>query len=130
MPVRPRHGTSVAFSRRPEEPFMIRRAILFIAVTLALPLLAQPREVSRIEVRGSVPAGIILSQSALVEGRGYTESDLDAAIARLRRLPFVHDARYALEGETLVLEVDGVTPLFFDAQAVSDRFRSDSANSA
>lgn len=98
---------------------MIRRAVLFIV--LALPLIAQPRVVSRIEVRGSVPAGIILSQSALVEGRGYTDADLDAAIARLRRLPFVHDARYALEGETLVLEINGTTPLFFDVQAVSNR---------
>jgi hypothetical protein len=102
---------------------MIRRAVLFIVLVLALPLFAQPKQVvSRIDVRGSVPAAIIISQSALVEGRGYTPADLDAAIARLRRLPFVHDARYALEGETLVIQIDGATPFFFDVQALSDRF--------
>ncbi|HEY0160705.1 MAG TPA: hypothetical protein VGF28_25695 [Thermoanaerobaculia bacterium] len=95
---------------------IVRRAVLFLL--LALPLAAQTqRVVSRIEVRGGVPAAIILSQSALEEGGRYSDDDLDAAIARLRRLPFVHDARYTLDGETLILEVDGTTPVFFDVQA-------------
>lgn len=109
---------------------MIRRAVLLLTFTLALPCFAQTqRLVSRIEVRGSVPAAIVISQSALVEGRGYSDADLDAAVARLRRLPFVHDARYALEGETLVLEIDGATPLFFDVQALGARSDFDTETS-
>jgi len=95
----------------------------------ALPLMAQ-RTVSRIEVRGNVPAAIVLPQSALVEGRAYRDTDLEAAVARLRRLPFIFDARYSMEGETLVLEVTGETPLFFQVEGTGAKSHFDDNNTA
>ena len=109
---------------------MIRRLILIAALLVAVPLSAQGKHrVSRIDVRGDVPARIVVSQSTLAEGRSYTDDDLELAVARVRRLPFVYDARYSLEGETLVLEVNGVTKLFGDLDASGvgsegDRFSS------
>lgn len=94
------------------------RAMRFVLICLlALSAAAQEHRVSRIEVRGNVPAPIVVAQSALSEGRGYSTSDLDAGIARLRRLPFVYDARYVLDGDTLRIEVTGETPLFAEIDA-------------
>lgn len=108
---------------------MTRLATSFLALLLAIPIAAQQR-ISRIEVRGDVPSSIVISQSALTEGETYTESDLDAAAARVRRLPFVHDARYTVDGETLRIEVTGMTPVFgeVEAFAVKTRFGDTSAS--
>jgi hypothetical protein len=102
---------------------MTRRLILILAFLIAVPVVAQHR-VSRIEVRSSVPDAIITSQSALEEGRSYSDKDLEVAVARLRRLPFVFDARYSLEGETLVLEVDAMTRFFGDLEAAAIGYQS------
>jgi hypothetical protein len=107
---------------------MLRRLLLLL--TLALPLAAQEQRISRIEVRGNVPASIVISQSALVEGRSYSTDDLEAGVARVRRLPFVYDARYVIDGETLRIEVTGMTPLFADVEAVSARHDSTTDNAA
>jgi len=98
---------------------MHRRLILLFAFLVALPLAAQ-RTVSRIDVRGSVPASIVTSQTALTAGRSYTERDLEIAMGRLRRLPFVFDATYTFEGDALVIEVNAVNRFFgeLDARAV------------
>lgn len=96
---------------------MIRRSILFLLLVVAVPLSAQ-RVVSRIEVRGNVPASIVVPQSALVEGRSYTDAELDVAVARIRRLPFVYEARYSFEDGALVLDVTGVTRFFFELDAI------------
>lgn len=96
---------------------MSRIATYFLLLFFTVSIAAQQR-IARIEVRGDVPASIVLSQSALVEGRAYTESDLDAAVARIRRLPFVHDARYVVDGETLRIEVTGMTPLFGEVEVL------------
>jgi hypothetical protein len=95
---------------------MFRRLILAIVVSLTLPAAAQ-HVITRIEVRGNVPASIVVPQTALIEGGSYTLEDLDIAVARIRRLPFVYDAHYNLEGMTLILNVTGTTPFFFDARA-------------
>lgn len=94
---------------------MFRKLILSILAVLALPAAAQ-QVITRIEVRGNVPASIVIPQTALIEGGSYTPQDLDVAIARIRRLPFVYDAHYNLEGMTLILNVTGTTPFFFDLQ--------------
>jgi hypothetical protein len=97
---------------------MHRRVILFLMLLVAVPLLAQTQHlVSRIDVRGNVPAAIVQSQSALAAGRSYSDKDLEVAMARLRRLPFVFDARYTIEGETLVVEVDAVNRFFAELDA-------------
>ena len=107
----------------------MNRRLTFILYLLlfALPLAAQAtrHRVGRIDVRGNVPASIVVSQSAVVEGRSYTDRDLDVAIARLRRLPFVYDARYSFEGETLVIEIDSMSRFFADVDALSESFEND-----
>ena len=107
---------------------MKRLSLFFLALLFASTLHA--RVISRIEVVGNVPASIVLPQSALEEGRTYSDADLDVAVARLRRLPFVFDARYVVDGSTLLLEVNGMTSLFFDADSSSDRRRSSADNIA
>lgn len=97
---------------------MSHRATLFLLLLLTFPLAGQQR-IARIEVAGGIPASIVVSQSALVEGRSYNESDLDAAVARIRRLPFVYDARWTVTGETLRIEVTGMTRLFAEAEVLS-----------
>jgi hypothetical protein len=102
---------------------MYRRLILLLILVLALPLLAQTKRlVSRIEVVGDVPDHIVTSQSALVAGRSYSDRDLEIAVARVRRLPFVYDVRYSLDGETLVIEVTAVSQFSADVDAAGSRF--------
>lgn len=99
---------------------MNRRLILIATLLFAVSLSAQVKHrISRIDVRGDVPARVVVSQSALAEGRSYSDDDLEIAVARVRRLPFVYDARYSMEGETLVLEVSGMTRLYGDVDAAS-----------
>lgn len=94
---------------------MQRRIILLLVLLFALPLVAQTKRlVSRIDVRGNVPAGIVTSQTAIAEGRSYSDKDLDLAMARLRRLPFVFDASWSVEGDTLVIEVNPMSRFFGD----------------
>jgi hypothetical protein len=94
------------------------KRLTMILLLLVLPMAAQAqRVVSRIEVRGNVPAQIVTSQTALVEGRSYSDKDLEVAMGRLRRLPFVFDARYSMDGDTLVIEIDSMSRLFADLAA-------------
>lgn len=110
---------------------MHRRLIFFIAFLIAVPLMAQTRHlVSRIQVTGDVSEKIVRSQSALAEGRSYGTADLEAAMARLRRLPFVFDARYTIDGETLVIDIDGMRRLFAEAGAFGVGFEHDQSASA
>jgi hypothetical protein len=105
---------------------MHRRFILLLLLLVALPLAAQTRHlVSRIEVVGDVPKGIVTTQSALAEGQSYSDRDLEIAVGRLRRLPFVYDARYTIDGETLVLEVTAVSRLSADVHADGTRLHDD-----
>jgi hypothetical protein len=108
---------------------MIRRLILPLLLVLALPAAAQ-RVISRIEVRGKVPASIVLSQTALIEGQSYTDADLDVAVARIRRLPFVYEAHYTVEGMTLVLHVNAMTPFYFDAEVDAAKSSIDDSSTA
>jgi hypothetical protein len=98
---------------------MIRRLVLSVLliglVGPAMPAAAQ-HVITRIEVRGNVPASIVIPQTALLEGGSYSPQDLDVAVARIRRLPFVYDAHYNLDGTTLIFNVTGTTPFFFDLE--------------
>ena len=109
----------------------MRRLILLLAVLIAVPLFAQTTHtISRIEVRGSVPARVVTTQTALVEGRSYTTADLEAAMGRLRRLPFVFDATYTVDGSTLVIDVAAVTRFFGELDAVGSGFDGNDSGSA
>lgn len=104
---------------------------LALILLIVLPLAAQSKHlVSRIDVRGNVPAHIVTSQSALVEGRSYSDKDLEVAMARLRRLPFVYDAQYSMEGEVLVIEIDAVSRFFGDLDANGIGFENDQTGNA
>lgn len=110
---------------------MHRRLTLLIAFLLALPLAAQTKHlVSRIEVRGDVPVDIVTSQSALVEGQSYSDRDLEIAVGRLRRLPFVYDARYTIEGETLIIDIAAVSRFSADVDALGNRFQHEDRGDA
>ncbi|HJQ36503.1 MAG TPA: hypothetical protein VKB93_05145 [Thermoanaerobaculia bacterium] len=109
----------------------MNRLIVIALLLAAFSLSAQTNHrVSRIDVRGDVPARIVVSQSALAEGRSYSDSDLEVAVARVRRLPFVYDARYSMEGETLILEVSGMTRLFGNVDASSIGVEGEHSSSA
>lgn len=96
-----------------------------IALLIVFPILAEAQHrVARIEVNSRVPARILLTQSALVEGQTYSTADLEVAVARLRRLPFVYDARYRLDGETLILDVEAMSRFFAELDAFSQSFES------
>ena len=89
------------------------------------------------EVRGlnRASASSILAASRLVAGEAYDESDIGAAAARIRRLPFVHDAEVRLIPGTergfyrVVFEVDETTRYFVAADLelleVGDEVRFD-----
>jgi hypothetical protein len=68
-------------------------ALMFLATTAA----AQPILIETIEVKTDrAKPSIIRAETRLVAGRSYTTEQLDQAIYRVRRLPFVVDASYAL----------------------------------
>ncbi len=106
---------------------MNRRTLGFAFLLITAPLFAQTGHlVSRIDVRGGrAPAALIISQTALEVGRTYSDRDLEIAVARIRRLPFIYDARYSMEGETLILEIDTVTRFFADVDVEGSSFPGD-----
>jgi hypothetical protein len=73
-----------------------------------------------IEVDNASPAigAIVLSQSLLKEGSRYSETELRDALSRVRRLPFVRDAEFALhKGSSrgayrLGISVERMSPFF------------------
>lgn len=109
-------GTAVALTHWRKGTPLNRRPLAFaLLFILTTPLLAQSgRLVSRIEVRGKVPAPLVISQTALVEGRTYSDRDLDIAVSRIAKLPFVFDASYSMEGETLIIDVAVMTRFYAD----------------
>ncbi|HJQ36805.1 MAG TPA: hypothetical protein VKB93_06685 [Thermoanaerobaculia bacterium] len=77
--------------------------------------------IERIEVRNAhrVSSQLIARETLLREGGEYSEADLSAASARLRRLPFLLSADFALEKgsdrgrHVLVINVIETKPLFY-----------------
>ena len=68
-------------------------------VEALLPTGAEPRyHIQAIEVRGNkyVSSSVVASESLIEPGGVYTESDLSAAVGRIRRLPFIRDVEIAL----------------------------------
>jgi hypothetical protein len=94
---------------------MKRIAVVILLGIIAVPLLAQARhQVARIDFRSRIPAKILKTQSALAEDRSYTDAELELAMSRLRRLPFVYAAHYTLDGNTLVIDVADEYHFFYD----------------
>lgn len=105
---------------------MIRKLILLLLV--AAPLFADdaPLFIERIEVRNHrrVSPDVVIAESRLREGRGYSEADLRDAATRLSRLPFLLSVDFSLEKgsergrHVLVLTVNETRPFFFLVDAV------------
>ena len=99
-------------------------ALAFLATTA----LAQPVLIEKIEVSADrAKPSIIRAETRLKAGRAYTAEQLDQAIYRIRRLPFVVDADYTLrpgstpEGRVMAIRVvdQGMFNFDFDVDAVA-----------
>jgi len=75
----------------------MRRLVLAFLLT-ATPVLAETFTIERIDVNAAhVKPAIVRAETRVAAGRSYTTEQLDQAIYRVRRLPFVVDATYSLE---------------------------------
>lgn len=103
--------------------------ILFLLLVTAGAFAAEPVrfQIESIEVTGGGARiqSIVIAQSLLREGQTYSEAELADAVSRIRRLPFVRAVSFSLAKGTerglyrLVITVDPMMSLFFDAQARS-----------
>jgi outer membrane protein assembly factor BamA len=103
---------------------MKRIAVIALLCIASLPLLAADHQVTKIDFRSRLPETVLRSQSALTEGRAYSDRDLELAVSRLRRLPFVYDARYKLEGTTLIIDVADEYHFFYDVDVLGETQQS------
>jgi hypothetical protein len=80
--------------------------------------------------RRPASARIVVSESLLKEGRSYAEDDLRAAIRRIKRLPFIIEADFALKKGTargryeLVVSVEETRPIFADLRSLHELHES------
>jgi hypothetical protein len=85
-------------------------------------------ETVRVEGTRHASPEIVVSESRLREGESYTEAELLEAVYRIRRLPFVLDATFALERGSrrgrfgLVVTVVEVRRLFYGFDGTATRF--------
>ncbi|HEV7516547.1 MAG TPA: hypothetical protein VGR07_09635 [Thermoanaerobaculia bacterium] len=116
--------------QHPHPPVGARFSLLVLALLaffLAVPAAATPADeaprflIEKITVAGNrrpASARIVVSESLLHEGRTYSEDELRDAIHRIKRLPFVIDADFALQKGSergrylLVVTVDETRLLF------------------
>lgn len=112
-----------------------QRIALILMTLLLHPLMLLAQQPStflirRIEVRGArfTPAGVVARESLLQEGRSYTEAELQDALARVKRLPFVLNASASLEKDAdggayvYAISIVEAKPLFVDAQSATTDF--------
>lgn len=113
---------------------MIRTILIaVILAAIAIPLVADEVSspsffIERIEVRNAkrVSTDVVIAESALREGREYSEAELRDGANRLSRLPFLLSADFSLERgsergrHVLVITVSETKPFFYllDARAV------------
>lgn len=99
----------------------MKRSLMAVLLCLtALPLLAESHTITKIDFRSRIPANILRSQSALSENRDYTDDELELAVSRLRRLSFVYDARYHVDGSTLVIDVSDEHHFFYGVNLLGE----------
>lgn len=105
----------------------MKRVFLVLLLLIALPARAQERHaIDKIEFRYTkIPSRILLAQTMLTEGRTYTDEELELAVSRLRRLPFVFSAHATLDGTTLVVDVSDEHRFFYDLNGSGERFDND-----
>jgi hypothetical protein len=115
------------------------RALLLMVAALCAATSAQAQQgaaaffIERIEIAEAerVSPQVIVYESRLAEGRAYTEQQLREANDRLRRLPFILDATFALQKGSerdrfiLVISVRETKPLFYLLDLVFFKKRSE-----
>ncbi len=105
----------------------LRLLLVLIVASTAAPAIAQTSFViERIDVSpgARVRPGIIRAETRLRAGRSYTDEQLDQALYRIRRIPFVIDATYTLEpGSSPSSRVMKIT--VFDQEALNYDFALD-----
>ncbi len=85
-------------------------------------------ETVAVEGARNASAEVILSESQLENGRPYTELELSDAISRIKRLPFLLDARFSLAKGTergryrLLITVEETETFFFGGDLVYNTF--------
>jgi hypothetical protein len=122
--IRSHRGVTIPTHNAPR-PFLRAMTGLVLLLALALPAAAQeepPRFLlERIVVEGLRRAGsdrLVVAESLLREGSAYSEDDLRQAVFRIKRLPFILDAEFALRKGSergryeLVIGVEEVKPYF------------------
>jgi len=100
--------------------------ILIVASTAAGAIAQTPFVIERIDVNpgARVRPGIIRAETRLRAGHSYTGEQLDQALYRVRRIPFVIDATYTLEpGSSPSSRVMKIT--VFDQEALNFNFALD-----
>jgi hypothetical protein len=88
---------------------MIRRIVTaFALVVIALSSSAQEKAterfvIERIDVRNTqhVSPAVLIAETAIREGKEYSEEDVRVGVARLNRLPFILSANFVLEKGTV-----------------------------
>ncbi|HEX7150632.1 MAG TPA: hypothetical protein VF618_04020 [Thermoanaerobaculia bacterium] len=99
-----------------------------LLLILFFPLFAQAQSyvIERVDIDGAtrVPIQIVRSELRLQQERAYTDAELQAAVARVKRLPFVFHASYRVEPSlitpqrwVLIVEVIDSAPVTFDLDA-------------
>ncbi len=86
--------------------------------------------IESIQVNGlnQIKPELIIAESLLVEGASYSEPELQQAVFRLQRLPFILDAGFALSKGSergryrLVITVEEIQRFFFGEDATYTRF--------
>lgn len=94
-----RAGIPLAFHGWRMEVIMARLRLLLpviVAFTAVAAYAQASFVVERIDVNPGIRAAIIRAETRLVTGRSYTTEDVEQAVYRVRRLPFVTDAGYTL----------------------------------
>ena len=85
--------------------------------------------IEKITVKGNrrpASARIVVSESLLKEGRTYGEDELRTAVHRIKRLPFIIEADFALQKGSergryeLVIKVEETRPIFVDLEEQGD----------
>ena len=99
---------------------MKRSLTAVLLCLLTAPLLAGTHAITKIDFRSRIPTTILRSQSLLSEDHTYSDEELDLAVARIRRLPFVYDARFRVEGSTLVVEVADEHHFFYGVDLLGE----------
>ena len=99
----------------------MKRLLTFVLLFTAFSAFAETRhQVFKIQFHSRIPTRILLSQSLLAEDHTYTDGELNLAMDRLRRLPFVYAASYTLEGSMLVVTILDEHTAFYQLDATGE----------